>query len=101
MMSRTLFSAEDLAALEEIARLARKAGLQVGWDDTHRLAAQGCRLWISARIHPARDQDGVTVTAVAPNGERKFFDGPAAEFTPAGVNLHRLNSWLVEVVRQS
>lgn len=99
MMSRSLFSADDLAALEQIARLAASAGLAVGWDDTHRLEAHAPRLAsISARISPAREHDGVTVTAVDAAGQRRFFDGPAEQFSPAGVNLHQLQSWLVEVV---
>jgi hypothetical protein len=97
MMSRALFSPADLAALNEIAKLASSAGLAVRWDDTHRLEARAPRLAsISARGSPAREHDGVTVTAIDAAGERRFFDGPADQFTPAGVNLHKLHCWLVE-----
>jgi hypothetical protein len=101
MMSKDMFSAEDLAALDDIAAECAAAGMLIERDDTHRLmaivrgfaGAKGAS--VLARIHPAREKDGVTVTVTA-GGERKFLDGPAMAFTEGGRHRIKLRDWLAQ-----
>ncbi len=95
MMSKDMFSAEDLAALDEIAAECAAAGLRIERDDTHRILAVARGYSVLARIHPARERDGVTVTATA-NGARRFLDGPAAAFEPGGSGQVALRDWLTQ-----
>lgn len=94
MISRLLFSAVDLTALDNISKLCRLHGLTVQWDDTHKFETS-CRggYSVMARIHPARYDDGVAVTLFDARG-RLFLDAPGDKFAWDGPALRKLNEEL-------
>lgn len=95
MMSKKLFAEADLAALKSIAAICETSGLEARWDDVHVLDARGQKSSVMARIYPAKEQDGVRVTAVG-SDNRRVFDAPAKEFTPDGAALSQLKIWLAQ-----
>lgn len=95
MLARTMFRDTDLKALQNIAELCADRGMHVGWDDTHRLTARGCGS-VLASVKPAREEDGVMVTAIRPNGDKRYFDAPSAAFEPNAPEWRKLAHWLEE-----